>query len=265
MMGLILGSLMLITTLLCFFGTREKPHSKADIPREGLIGTYKAVFTNKAFVILILTYALHMTALTFVQSILVYYTRYIYRRPDLTTLSMVLLLLVAMVFIPVSVLVSKRIGKKHTYQICFAIIASACLSIFFFGRFFGTNFFLGLMVYAGIGVGFSYVAPFAMVPDTIEADAARYGGERKEGAYYGVWTFVSKLGMALAVFLSGLILNIGGYAAGAEQGPGAILAIRLLIGPIPAAIFIAALVLIQTYPLDEAAYNKIIKSHKQTG
>jgi Na+/melibiose symporter-like transporter len=32
----------------------------------------------------------------------------------------------------------------------------------------------------------------------------------------------------------------------------------LIIGPIPAAIFIAAMLLIERYPIDEAAYNAIV-------
>jgi GPH family glycoside/pentoside/hexuronide:cation symporter len=263
LMGLILGALMMAVTLLTFLGTREKKHTREDFPTEGFFSTYKAVFTNRPYVILLLTYALHLMGITFLQSILVYYTEYVYHRTDLTTPAMILLLVTAMVFIPLSVLVSKRIGKKLTYQICFVIIASAGMIIFFLGHILGPNFFLVLMVYAGIGVGFSYVSPFAMVPDTVEFDAVKTG-ERKEGAYYGMWTFTSKAGQALAVFVSGLILARGGYIPGADQSAGALLAIRLIIGPLPALILLGALVLIRFYPLDEAAYKKIMGQQRET-
>jgi GPH family glycoside/pentoside/hexuronide:cation symporter len=280
MMGLVLGAVMAVVTLLTFFGTKEKKHTRADIPTEDFFSTYKAVFTNKPYVILFLTYALHLTALTFVQSMLAYYIEYIYPaefvmrlrtfplignpaagemalREGLTNLSMMGLLLTAMVFIPVSVLVSKKIGKKLTYQICFAILASACIIVSAAGHLLPPEYFLGLLVFAGIGVGFSYVAPFAMVPDTVEFDAVTTG-ERKEGAYYGMWTFISKVGMALSVFVSGLVLNWGGYVPKAVQTPLAQIAIRLLIGPIPAAVFIGALILVQFYPLDEKTYKKLV-------
>jgi GPH family glycoside/pentoside/hexuronide:cation symporter len=118
-----------------------------------------------------------------------------------------------------------------------------------------------MMIYAGIGVGFSYVAPYAMIPDAIDSAKAEERSVhpgRNEGAYYGMWTFVSKLGTALSVFLSGAILSLGGYSAGAVQSAGSLLAIRLLIGPIPAVIFIGALVVVQFYPLDEKAYREIV-------
>jgi GPH family glycoside/pentoside/hexuronide:cation symporter len=257
MMGLTLGAVTALVTLLTFFGTREKRRTREELPTEGFFATYKVVFANRPYVRLIFAYALNMTGLTFLQSILAYYTEYIYKKPEMTPMVMMFLLLTAMVFIPVSVLVSKRIGKKRTYQICFLVISAACLIIFFLGHRMGPNFFLGMMIFGGVGVGFGYVPPFAMVPDTIEYDAVK-SGRRKEGAYYGIWTFVSKLGTALSVFLSGLILSIGGYIAGAVQGERAIFAIRLLIGPIPALILLGAAAVIHFYPLDEAAYNKIM-------
>ena len=285
MTGLVLGAIIAVVTLLTFLGTKEKKHSWDDIPIEGFFSTYGMVFTNKPFIILLVTYALHITAITFLQSILVYYVEYIYPakfvmllgnlpfigplvadpganeatlRGSLTILSMMGLLLTAMIFIPVSVLVSKKIGKKNSYQICFIVIGTACIAVSAIGHLLPLGFFLALLVYAGIGVGFSYVAPFAMVPDTVEFDAAKTG-ERKEGAYYGIWTLISKCGTALSIFISGLILNTGGYIANTVQIPSARLAIRLIIGPIPACIFLCAFLLIRFYPLDENTYKKIMR------
>jgi GPH family glycoside/pentoside/hexuronide:cation symporter len=263
MMGLVLGIVIMVVTFLTFFGTKEKKHTRDDLPTERFFATYKAVFTNRPYVILFLTYALHMTAITFLQSILAYYVEYLYPYAfglpglNLTTIAMLALLLTAMVFIPVSVAVSKKIGKKKTYQICFVIIGSACGIVALVGHLLPPPLFLLLLAYAGVGVGFSYVAPFAMVPDTVEFDAVKTG-ERKEGAYYGMWTFISKAGTALSMLLSGLILKLGGYAANQVQGPPARLAIRLIIGPIPALIFLGALILMQSYPLDEKTYKKLM-------
>jgi len=121
------------------------------------------------------------------------------------------------------------------------------------------GFFYAMMIYAGIGVGFSYVAPFAMMPDVIEYQAAKTG-ERKEGAYYGVWTFISQLGTAFALFIAGHILEFGGYISSAgeavTQPPSVFNAIRLIIGPIPIAILIGAILVMQLYPLDRKEYRE---------
>ena len=262
-MGAILGVLMAASTLVTFFAVKEPDHSHEPIPTEKFFPTFLAVFKNKPYVILLLTYALNLTALNFVQGILVYYFKYIFRNEGLTTLAMILLLVTAMICIPISVKVSKHIGKKRTYQICFAILASACLIIYLFGHKLGSSFFLIMMVYAGIGVGFGYVAPWAMVPDAIEFDAVRTGN-RKEGAFYGMWTFTSKVGTSLAIALTGAILGAAGYAANlAEQSQSALGAIRLIIGPIPAFVFIAAILLIERYPIDEKTYVRFMAEHSK--
>ena len=260
MMGLILGAIMMIVTLITFFGTKEKKYRKEDLPTEGFFSTFMAVFRNKPFVLLLVTYALHMTGICFLTTILAYYTENVLNRGDITTIAMILLLVTAMIFIPISVLVSTKIGKRRTYQICFVIIASACGILYTLGHRMPVEFFYGIMVYAGIGVGFSYVAPFAMVPDAIEYEAAKTG-ERKEGAYYGMWTFISKLGTALGLFITGQILQWGGYISQAGEGtaiqpPSVFDAIRIIIGPIPIVILIAAIVVMQFYPLDKKEYRE---------
>jgi GPH family glycoside/pentoside/hexuronide:cation symporter len=262
-MGLILGAVMMIVTLITFFGTREKKYSRRDLPTGSFICTYKSVFRNRPFVLLLVTYALHMTGISFLTTILAYYTENVLNRPDITTIVLLVLLLTAMVFIPLSVLVSKKIGKKRTYQICFVVIASACGIIYFLGHRIPLGLFFCLMVYAGMGVGFSYVAPFAMVPDAIEYEALKTG-ERKEGTYYGMWTFISKLGTALAIFVSGQILELGGYipqtgTSSVTQPPSVFFAVRLIIGPIPIAALAAAFLLIQFYPLDKKYYRDLLE------
>jgi len=114
-----------------------------------------------------------------------------------------------------------------------------------------------LQTYAGIGVGFGYVAPYAMVPDTIEVDAARTG-KRNEGAFYGMYLYMSKIGQAVAWQVGLLVLSLGHYVANAAQAESAKLAIRLLVGPLPAVVLLGALVLVQFYPLDEKTYEAIM-------
>jgi GPH family glycoside/pentoside/hexuronide:cation symporter len=261
--GAILGLVMMVTALITFASVREPDHSKEPKPTERFFETFLAVFKNRHYVIVLLTYALNLTALTFVQGILAYYFKYLYKNEAMTTVAMVLLLVTAMVCIPISVLVSKRIGKKLTYQFALSILAVSCLAIFFLGHVLGINFFIAMMFFAGIGIGFGYVAPFAMVPDTVEYDAQKTG-KRKEGAFYGMWTFTSKVGTSLAIALTGVVLSLAKYVApdatnlSPLQPESTALAIRMLIGPVPAVIFIAAIVLIQFYKLNEKEYAAIM-------
>ncbi len=262
MVGLIFGGLMLVTAMITGVTVREPPRASGTKAEKGFIRTYLTVFRNGAYLIVLIAYALYLVGLTFLQSAITYYFTYIYGNEGMQTLALGILLVVAMIFIPVSVVVSRRIGKKLTFQICLFILGTSSLALFFLGHVFGPNFFLGMMVYSGIGVGFGYVAPYAMVPDTIEVDAIR-SGKRNEGAFYGIWLFTSKIGQALAWLATGLVLALGHYVANAAQAGAARLAIRFLVGPLPALFLFGALVLIQFYPLDEKTYASILAKGDQ--
>jgi glycoside/pentoside/hexuronide:cation symporter, GPH family len=261
--GLIMGSIMALTALITFATVREPGHETKELPTTGLLQTYLSVFRNKAFVILIITYALNILAINFLQGILVYYFKYIYHAEAKTTGAMVILLCIAMAVIPLSIPLSKKIGKKATYQAGFSLLSLTCFVLYFAGHRLGINFFYIMMGLAGVGLGLAYVAPWAMVPDTIEWDAVKTGN-RKEGSYYGMWTFISKLGQALSIATSGFILGRSGYIADAEQTATAIGAIRLLLGPIPGIVFLAAIAVLCAYPITEKVYNELMSGGRRT-
>jgi len=135
-------------------------------------------------------------------------------------------------------------------------MAIGIMIIFFFGHLYPPSFSLGVMVLSGIGMGFTYAMPYAIVPDAVEYDYLRTG-ERKEGAFYGIWTFGIKIGQAIAMGITGLVLTLGQYIPETTQSVDSMLSIRLLVGPIPAFIFIAGAVVLAFYPIDEKRYNQI--------
>ncbi|MDI9387568.1 MAG: glycoside-pentoside-hexuronide (GPH):cation symporter [Spirochaetota bacterium] len=256
--GFIMGLVMLVTALITVFSVKENPPSLDTIPKESFFKTYSAVFKNRAYLLLIITYALNVLALNLLQGILVYYFEYVLHAKDQTQLALVILLLVTMITIAPTVFLSKKIGKRLTYQLGLGIIAIGCLIIFLLGHIFGYSFVYVIMFFIGIGLGIAFAAPWAMVPDTVEWDAIQTG-ERKEGIYYGMWTFFSKVGQALSIGFMGLLLNASGYLPNIMQGEKTIFVIRLLVGPIPAFIFLLAILTLAIYPITEKVYNEMMK------
>ena len=260
--GLLFGVIMAATILTTFFTVRETDHTHTPRPKQKFFATFLVVFKNSTYMRLAAVYTLNLTGITFVQTMLVYYFKYIYQNEAMTTIAMLLLLGVAMVCVPISVLVAKKIGKKRTYQLALAILTVSCLAIFFFAHILGMMFTFCVMVFAGVGIGFGYVPPFAMLPDVVEVDAVQTK-TRKEGAYYGMWTFFSKIGVALAAALAGLVLSLARFVPNImDQAGSALFAIRLMIGPVPALIFLSGIFLVQPYPLDEKSYDAIIASEE---
>jgi glycoside/pentoside/hexuronide:cation symporter, GPH family len=256
-LGTLFGFIMMITAMTTVFTVQEPPRQESG-PARGFFKTYLGVFGNRPYVLILLTYALHVTALTVVSGIAIYYFKYVHHNEAMTTAAMVALLVTAMVFIPVSVVASKKIGKKAAYGFGMGVFSAAIMVLFFFGHLRPPSFSIILMVFAGVGMGFTYALPYAMVPDAIEYDYLRTG-KRTEGAFYGIWTFSLKIGQALALGITGSVLSLTGYIPDVAQSASALFGIRLLLGPISAAIFMLAMAMLYFYPINEARYNEIME------
>jgi GPH family glycoside/pentoside/hexuronide:cation symporter len=247
-LGIIFGLVMMITALITVVTVKE-PAQHGEKPTKGFFETYLKVFKNKPFLFILFTYALHITGLSVVTGVAVYYFKYIHQNEPMITMAMVILLVTAMAFIPVSVFVSIGMG----------VFALAILVIGLFGQKFHVNFSLGMMFLAGFGLGFTYVMPWAIVPDAVEYDYL-LNGERTEGAFYGIWTFMLKIGQALALAITGLVLQVSGYVENVVPQPAASAntGILLLMGAIPAVIFLVAICVLYKYPINETRYKEIL-------
>ena len=155
-------------------------------------------------------------------------------------------------------MISKRIGKKLSYNIGMSIFAIIVILFFIFGHRVGVTFAFITMVIAGTGFATHYVMPHSILPDVVEYDYSE-NGVRREGVYYGLWTFSSKLGQAFAIALNGWILAAFGYDANVEQTASARFGIRLLIGPIPALFFVAGVLVLSKYPINHEFYERIVE------
>lgn len=257
-MGIIFGALMMLTALITFFTVKE-PETHPPIAETGVIQSYIDCLKNTPFVLIMLTFTAHMAAVSMIMGIAVYYFKYIHHEESLLQTAMGIMLVVAFLFIPVSVKLSARIGKKSVYTAGMLILAGAALTMFTLGHLVDSIYSLALMVLVGIGLGFLYAMPWAIVPDAIEYHYLQTGN-RTEGAFYGLWTFAVKVGQAIAMGITGLILSWVGYQANAEQSELAQFGIRLLLGPIPVIFFALAMLSLHFYPITKHRYQEILQA-----
>ena len=264
--GGVLGSIMLVSALLTVILVgKEKvvddqggPNRKGELPGKG--GFFKQIgelLHQRTFLLVLIPWTLHISGVTLLQNAMVYYFEYIYRDKGAFQIALMILLSFALLCIPLWIRISRRAGKREVYNLGMLIFAATVIAFFFFGHRVGIKGAYILMIPAGIGFSVQYAMPFAILPDVVEWDLAEHG-KRREGIYYGLWTFASKVGQSIAFLLSGWALEVFGYIPlESHQSPQALLGIRLLAGIFPAILFLLGITIHRKYPLDQATYRQI--------
>jgi GPH family glycoside/pentoside/hexuronide:cation symporter len=263
--GAVMSVVISITALITFFTVKEPKRAAEEASeQQGWLKSYAAALKNKPFVLALLTYMLHMMGTNIVQAGLIYYYKYIVWNANGAAeaqtefqFALIFFIVAAFLFIFIWAAISKRIGKKLTYNLGMGLFALAVLSVFFLAPGRGAWFMRALMFIAGIGYSTNYVMPYAIIPDTVELDYAE-NGVRREGVFYGLFNFVQQVGVAFALALNGWVLLGFGYVPNAAQGALSKLGIRLLVGPIAAVFVVIGIVVLSFYPITKKYYEERI-------
>jgi GPH family glycoside/pentoside/hexuronide:cation symporter len=262
-MGLVFGAVVTITTLITVFTVRETSRA-IERPKDGFLNMakgYLSAFRNRAFILILIPWTLNITGITVLSTVLQYYFTNVRNESDpfTVTIALLILLVVAMAFIPIWTLISKRIGKKWSYMIGMFELAAAILAIFLVGPSVPLAALYALIGLCGMGFSTGYALPWSILPDAVDSDYA-VSGENREGVFYGIWTFCSKLGQAFSALIIGGLLSMTHYDGSiAVQGTETQLVIRLLFGPIAAAFYVAAALVLYFYPITHAKHVEIRK------
>jgi GPH family glycoside/pentoside/hexuronide:cation symporter len=89
-------------------------------------------------------------------------------------------------------------------------------------------------------------------------------GQRREGIFYSFMVLLQKMGLALGLFLVGQALDFAGFLSSEpgqpipEQPASALLAIRLVVGPLPTVFLLCGLILAYFYPITREVHAEIL-------
>ncbi|MFN2284269.1 MAG: MFS transporter [Anaerolineae bacterium] len=267
------GSLAIVPLLLIFAVVRERTRPDEEILRERrtpLAQILRTAWANIPFRFATAIYMLNWITFDLVALVLPFFLTYWVAGGNLLEKALglplesavfALLLVTSVVALPLWLWLSRRLSKNIAYIIGMSFWAVVQLLMFAVqpGQ---ITFVLAMAVLAGVSVSSAHVLPDAIFPDVIEWDELRTG-RRQEGIYYGVKNFVRKLTGALAIFFALQVLGWFGYQAPPEgatiytQSDAALTAIRLLIGPLGAALLFSAIVAAWFYPLTRERHSRI--------
>ncbi|MBL9101913.1 MAG: MFS transporter [Myxococcales bacterium] len=252
-MSVVLAAVTAAAMLVAFLGTRAAPQTAdaGDPPTMPLRAQLAVAIADRAYRTLWQAYALQCVALGAVLAAVPYFVRYtLVEGEEAVTLLFVCLVGPAIVTMPLWSALSRRIGKRASYLVAATIFAVMAASLLLAGP--GRLALVGVQV-ALLGVGFAglQVFPFALLPELIDADAARTG-RRREGVFTGLWYVGEKGGFALGAWLVSGMLAASGFVertAGASvvQPATALLGVHLAMSIAPALLALLSLPLLRQF------------------
>jgi glucuronide carrier protein len=252
------AALVLIGIPLYLFSfSTAKEQVRRDVEKVTLRQTWDTLKQNKALLRLSLSSVLFLCGMFAVETIAVYYARDVLANAGLYVVLVavqVVGMLIATVLIPTAV---HAVGKRKSYIAGAAITALGGLVTAIAP---GSNPTIAIIGFGilGLGIGAINTLIWALVSDTVE-----YGewktGVRAEGATYSILSLSRKVGQAIGAAAAAYIIGLGGYVSGAAtQSDSAVTSIRIAAGAVPAAVSLAAIAVMATYPLTESKFRHIV-------
>lgn len=256
-MGLLFGLLYALPWLGVFAFSFE-PRVPETGERTGMLADVRLTMSNRSFRLLVGIYLLTFLAMDVVSATAVYFITHVLGKPGQVSYILGVLLLSQLLALPLFVRVAHRFDKRATYLAGAGLWAMLMPSLLFVGP--GTPIWIvyllvGLM---GFGICGASVGPWAMFPDVLDVDELATG-QRRQGVYSGVMTFLRKASSALAIFVVGWGMQLSGYSPGGAQVQPAqfLLAVRWLMALLPMVLIFPAIAVARRFPLTRERHRMI--------
>jgi GPH family glycoside/pentoside/hexuronide:cation symporter len=239
-----------------FFGTKENPDNM-DLEEPTLKESLQAALKNRPFIFSAVIYLFTWVAVGMLQTALLYFIKYVIQREPMSDVIMASIFVTAIIALPLWNWLSAKFNKRYAYALGIGFWAVVQVALIFTTAATPLWGVLALCILAGIGVSAAHVLPWAIIPDAIEVDQLETGN-RHEGMFYSLIILANKIAQSVAIPAMLLVLDWTNYdGTAAVQTREAVNGIRLVVGPLPAALLILGIIFALTYPLDREKYNEV--------
>ena len=258
-----IGIAMAALYTLSYSWTKEyipSPAVKEHVRATKVIGS---LLKNRAFVIMSVVGCLLMAASMYLNTINVYLFKDYYGKAGLLTLVTVASYIPMLAMIPFVNKLISSFGKKAISIIGLAISTLTMLLVWLIRPqnpwvYIAASFFLNL------GSGFLTLEVWAMAMDVIDAQELQTG-RREEAVSYSVFTFMRKVGQALAA-LAPLLVGLVGYDSdlvGTGQNAATLEGMYTVATLVPCVMYAVMLILMIIYPLGKKEMNEMHAALKE--
>ncbi len=239
--GVIMGFIAALLMVLCTFNVKEKFDGGDN--SYGFFSTLKQFFKLKEFRNTTIFYLLSMTGFDIIMATFMFLVSDTlnFGSGTITMIFIALPLITAMASAFFWSYVSEKKDKIFAYNVASILIFISLLLVLFIPE--KSYVFLGIVcLLVGFCMGSIQVMPWACLPDVIEIDEYE-NHVRREGAFYGIVSFLYKTASGISLAIVSLVLSIFGYVENSTlpQPERALNAIRYMFSFLPGLIFIISI------------------------
>ena len=200
--------LMMLIYIVSYLWTKEKPELVTLSNEEvHITSTLKDVIKDRAFVTMSLIGGLVIAVQLYINSANVYLFKDFYQKSGMGSIYLVISYLPMLIMIPFANKMIRKWGKKEICIAGFSVSAVASL-IAWLGHFTNVWIYIILAFFVNAGIGFVILEVWAMCGDIVDHQEW-VTGKREEATNYAVFTFMRKMGQALAAIVPMLNTMIG--------------------------------------------------------
>ncbi len=258
--GAVFGFLCVFPILLTWRLTRGWERYVEDTEPLNFKDLSRAVFGNRSFRHVIGIYFFSATAVYATGTMAMYFLEYWMNFSESQiSLFFLFFFVCTVLWVPIITLVSKRIGKRSAFMLFMGLWAGA----YGIGNLIIRPHHVVLMYFlaalGAVGASASFLLCFSMIADVVEVDEFKTG-KRREGLYYGVVTFVQKMGSALSLLILGQVLEQIGYVPNTTQSAPVLLGLRILFGPVLAGLILISIVIAIFFPMTRKRHKALLEA-----
>ncbi len=268
-MGLAFGTLYALPFIATVAAVRERPEFQRPPEPFQWRRTFLDPFRNRTFVYSLLMYLFAFVAIDTVSTLVAYVVKYYLQRGGELSFINGTLLVAQVISLPFYVAISRRIGKSRCYIIGLAIWAGMMLVSLLLAPGQAPFWVYLFAAIVGLGTGGIVVMMYAIFPDIPDVDEL-VSGERREGIYSALVTFIRKVSSALGIFLVSNIIGWAGYVPPIHetvggvtrlieqtQSAGFLLTLRLTFAFLPVILLTGAALFAFRFPLTPALHWRL--------
>lgn len=255
--GGVLAAWILLPWLPIYKVTYERFRASEE-PALGIRAYLGALAENQSFRRLIGLYSLGRIALDLPMALFLYYFTYVIGRPEDFEIVLTSFLAAVIVAMPFWLRFARGRDKSTVYILGCVGWVFGLFCLFINQPEWPRLVTIAFAVFAGIGYSAADMIPWSMIADIADEDEIR-SGERREGLFVGIFTFLRKLAGAVGVALAFNVLDWAGMQAGEEPDETVVWALRALTAMVPLLFVIASAWVALGYPLGRARHAEILR------